>query len=79
MMFDFIHWQQCVAIYGSGVLVLSAAFSCTESLLYRPDDIYVSPSQVRRFGLRTEILLKVKLERPRWGAVFALLKVRQSI
>ena len=27
-----------------------------------PDDIYVSPSQIRRFGLRTGDPLKVKLE-----------------
>ena len=27
-----------------------------------PDDIYISPSQIRRFGLRTEILLRVQSE-----------------
>ena len=47
-----------VAIYGSGVLeVLSDGFGFLRApesnYLPGPDDIYVSPSQVRRFGLRT--------------------------
>ena len=47
-----------VAIYGSGVLeVLSDGFGFLRApesnYLPGPDDIYVSPSQVRRFELRT--------------------------
>ena len=47
-----------VAIYGSGVLeVLSDGFGFLRApesnYLPGPDDIYVSPSQVRRFSLRT--------------------------
>ena len=54
-------------ITGSGVLeTLQDGFGflrATESnYLPGPDDIYVSPSQIRRFGLRKEIRLKEKLE-----------------
>lgn len=47
-----------IAIFGDGVLeVLQDGFGFLRSpeanYLPGPDDIYVSPSQVRRFGLRT--------------------------
>ena len=47
-----------VAIYGNGVLeVLADGFGFLSApecnYLPGPDDIYVSPSQIRRFGLRT--------------------------
>ena len=59
-----------VAIYGSGVLeVLSDGFGFLRSpesnYLPGPDDIYVSPSQIRRFSLRTGIPLTVRSERPK--------------
>jgi transcription termination factor Rho len=56
-----------VPIYGSGVLeILQDGFGFLRSpeanYLPGPDDIYVSPSQVRRFGLRTYFaLLKLNL------------------
>ena len=41
-----------------------------------PDDIYVSPSQVRRFGLRTGDTVEGQIRSPRDGErYFALLKV----
>jgi transcription termination factor Rho len=60
-------------IHGDGVLeVLSA----DESFLAGPDDIYVSPSQIRRFGLRTGDTISGKIRPPKDGErYFALLKV----
>ena len=59
-----------VAIYGSGVLeVLSDGFGFLRApesnYLPGPDDIYVSPSQVRRFGLRTGDLVDGALRSPK--------------
>ena len=56
-----------IAIYGDGVIeVLSDGFGFLRSpesnYLAGPDDIYISPNQVRKFGLEPEILLKDKLE-----------------
>ena len=70
-----------VAIYGSGVLeVLSDGFGFLRApesnYLPGPDDIYVSPSQVRRFGLRTGDTVEGEIRAPRDGErYFALLKV----
>jgi transcription termination factor Rho len=70
-----------VAIYGSGVLeVLSDGFGFLRALesnyLPGPDDIYVSPSQVRRFGLRTGDTVEGEIRAPKDGErYFALLKV----
>src|SRR3990167_6674557 len=52
------HAKKGEDIYGGGVLeILQDGFgflrSADTSYLAGPDDIYVSPSQVRRFGLRT--------------------------
>src|SRR5579871_1069854 len=70
-----------VPIYGDGVLeVLPDGFGFLRSpeanYLPGPDDIYVSPSQVRRFGLRTGDTVEGEFRSPRDGErYFALLKV----
>ncbi len=72
-----------VPIYGSGVLeVLSDGFGFLRSpesnYLPGPDDIYVSPSQIRRFGLRTGDTVDGQIRSPKEGErYFALLKVGQ--
>ncbi|MDP8916487.1 MAG: transcription termination factor Rho [Pseudomonadota bacterium] len=70
-----------VEISGGGVLeVLSDGFGFLRSpeanYLPGPDDIYVSPSQTRRFGLRTGDTVEGPVRSPREGErYFALLKV----
>jgi transcription termination factor Rho len=70
-----------VAIFGDGVLeVLQDGFGFLRSpeanYLPGPDDIYVSPSQVRRFGLRTGDTVEGQIRSPKDGErYFALLKV----
>ncbi|NYZ13086.1 transcription termination factor Rho [Azospirillum sp. RWY-5-1] len=70
-----------VPIYGDGVLeVLQDGFGFLRSpeanYLAGPDDIYVSPSQVRRFGLRTGDTVEGQIRAPKDGErYFALLKV----
>src|SRR5262245_32705274 len=70
-----------VPISGDGVLeVLSDGFGFLRSpeanYLPGPDDIYVSPSQVRRFGLRTGDTVEGQIRSPKEGErYFALLKV----
>ena len=70
-----------VSISGDGVLeVLSDGFGFLRSpeanYLAGPDDIYVSPNQVRRFGLRTGDTVEGTIRSPRDGErYFALLKV----
>src|ERR1700726_5005778 len=72
-----------VPISGDGVLeVLSDGFGFLRSpeanYLPGPDDIYVSPSQVRRFGLRTGDTVEGQIRSPRDGErYFALLKVNE--
>ncbi len=72
-----------VAIYGSGVLeVLQDGFGFLRSpeanYLPGPDDIYVSPSQIRRFGLRTGDTVDGQIRSPKDGErYFALLKVNE--
>ena len=69
------------AIFGTGVLeVLQDGFGFLRSpesnYLPGPDDIYVSPSQVRRFGLRTGDTVEGQIRSPKDGErYFALLKV----
>jgi transcription termination factor Rho len=69
------------AIYGDGVLeILQDGFGFLRSpeanYLPGPDDIYVSPSQVRRFGLRTGDTVEGQIRSPKDGErYFALLKV----
>ena len=73
--------DQGVPISGTGVLVvLQDGFgflrSPEENYLPGPDDIYVSPSQVRRFGLRTGDIIKGEIRAPKDSErYFALLKV----
>ncbi len=68
-------------IYGDGVLeILPDGFgflrSSDSSYLAGPDDIYVSPSQIRRFNLRTGDSIEGKIRPPKDGErYFALLKV----
>jgi transcription termination factor Rho len=70
-------------IYGEGTLeILQDGFgflrSPEGSYLAGPDDIYVSPSQVRRFNLRTGDSIAGKIRPPKAGErYFALLKVDQ--
>ena len=70
-------------ITGGGVLeVLQGGFGFLRSpeanYLPGPDDIYVSPSQIRRFGLRTGDTVEGQIRAPKDGErYFALLKVNQ--
>lgn len=68
-------------IFGDGVLeILQDGFgflrSADSSYLAGPDDIYVSPSQIRRFNLRTGDTISGKIRPPKESErYFALLKV----
>jgi len=68
-------------IYGEGVLeVLPDGFGFLRSTSYNylpgPDDIYVSPSQIRRFGLKTGDTVAGQIRPPKdTERYFALLKV----
>ncbi|BBG29527.1 MULTISPECIES: transcription termination factor Rho [Zymobacter] len=70
-------------IYGDGVLeILQDGFgflrSADSSYMAGPDDIYVSPSQIRRFNLRKGDSISGKIRPPKEGErYFALLKVNQ--
>ncbi len=70
-------------IYGEGVLeTLPDGFGFLRAPDYNylpgPDDIYVSPSQIRRFGLRTGDTVRGLIRPPKDGErYFALLKVEQ--
>jgi transcription termination factor Rho len=70
-------------IFGDGVLeILQDGFgflrSADGSYLAGPDDIYVSPSQIRRFNMRTGDTISGKIRPPKDGErYFALLKVDQ--
>ena len=68
-------------IYGEGVLeILQDGFGFLRgpeaSYLAGPDDIYISPSQIRRFNLRTGDYITGRIRPPKEGErYFALLKV----
>jgi transcription termination factor Rho len=70
-----------VPIYGEGVLEIlqdGFGFLRTPDVNYvaGPDDIYVSPSQIRRFGLRTGDVVDGEVRAPKEGErYFALLRV----
>ncbi|MDF1763463.1 MAG: transcription termination factor Rho [Oleibacter sp.] len=70
-------------IYGDGVLeILQDGFgflrSSSSSYLAGPDDIYVSPSQIRRFSLRKGDKIAGKIRPPKDGErYFAMLKVNE--
>jgi len=73
--------EQNKSIYGSGVLeILPDGFGFLRSpdsnYLPGPDDIYVSPSQIRRFTMRTGDTVNGEIRPPKEGErYFALLKV----
>jgi len=77
------HAKKGEDIYGDGVLeIRQDGFgflrSSDSSYLAGPDDIYVSPSQIRRFSLRTGDTVAGKIRPPKEGErYFALLKVDQ--
>jgi transcription termination factor Rho len=77
------HAKKGEDIYGDGVLeIRQDGFgflrSADSSYLAGPDDIYVSPSQIRRFSLRTGDTVAGKIRPPKEGErYFALLKVDQ--
>jgi transcription termination factor Rho len=77
------HAKNGESIYGVGVLeILQDGFgflrSADSSYLAGPDDIYVSPSQIRRFALRTGDMLAGKIRPPKESErYFALLKVEE--
>jgi transcription termination factor Rho len=79
--------QSCASqngsIYGEGVLeILPDGFGFLRSPMYSympgPDDIYVSPSQIRRFGLRKGDVVSGQIRPPKEGErYFALLRVEE--
>ncbi|WP_298773712.1 transcription termination factor Rho [uncultured Shewanella sp.] len=77
------HAQSGEDIFGGGVLeILQDGFgflrSSDGSYLAGPDDIYVSPSQIRRFNMRTGDSIFGKIRPPKEGErYFALLKVSE--
>lgn len=77
------HAKKGEDIFGDGVLeILQDGFgflrSADISYLAGPDDIYVSPSQIRRFGLRTGDTISGKIRPPKDGErYFALLQVSE--
>ena len=77
------HAKRGEDIFGDGVLeILQDGFgflrSADSSYLAGPDDIYVSPSQIRRFNLRTGDTVSGKIRPPKEGErYFALLKVNE--
>jgi len=77
------HAKRGEDIHGDGVLeILQDGFgflrSADCSYLAGPDDIYVSPSQIRRFSLRTGDTIAGKIRPPKDGErYFALLKVSE--
>jgi len=70
-------------IFGDGVLeILPDGFgflrNANSSYLAGPDDIYVSPSQIRRFSLRTGDTISGNIRPPKHGErYFALLKIKE--
>ena len=77
------HAKSGADIFGAGVLeILQDGFgflrSSDSSYLAGPDDIYISPSQIRRFNLRTGDSVEGKIRPPKEGErYFALLKIIQ--
>ncbi|MBI3073841.1 MAG: transcription termination factor Rho [Deltaproteobacteria bacterium] len=77
------HTEKAGVVYGEGVLeTLPDGFGFLRSpehnYLPGPDDIYVSPSQIRRFNLRTGDTISGQVRSPKEGErYFALLKVEQ--
>jgi len=78
------HAKKGEDIYGDGVLeILQDGFgflrSSNSSYLAGPDDIYVSPNQIRRFGLRTGDTVIGKIRPPKQGErYFALVEIEKT-
>mgnify|MGYP000364292099 FL=1 len=75
--------EKDIAIYGDGVIeILQDGFGFLRSpesnYLPGPDDIYVSPNQVRRLGLRTGDSIEGEIRAPKDGErYFALVKTKK--
>ena len=75
--------EKDIAIYGDGVIeILQDGFGFLRSpesnYLPGPDDIYVSPHQVRRLGLRTGDSVEGEIRAPKEGErYFALIKIKK--
>jgi transcription termination factor Rho len=75
--------EKDIAIYGGGVIeILQDGFGFLRSpesnYLPGPDDIYVSPNQVRRLGLRTGDSVDGEIRAPKEGErYFALIKIQK--
>ncbi len=75
------HAKKGEVIYGDGCLeVMSDGYgflrSADTSYLANPDDVYVSPSQIRRFNLRTGDTIEGEIRTPKDGErYFALVKL----
>jgi transcription termination factor Rho len=71
-------------LFGEGVLeILPEGFGFLRSPKYNylpsPDDIYVSPSQIRRFNMKTGLVVSGQIRPPKEGEkYFALLKVEAT-
>lgn len=78
------HAKKDESIFGDGVLeILQDGFgflrSSDSSYLAGPDDIYVSPSQIRKFNLRTGDTVSGKIRPPKPGErYFALLQIAET-
>jgi transcription termination factor Rho len=78
-----IYAQQGAIVKGRGVLeILPDGFGFLRSMSYKylpcPEDIYISPSQIRRFGLRTGDIIEGEIRPPKdKERFFALLKVER--
>ena len=77
------HAKKGEVIYGDGCLeVMNDGYgflrSSDTSYLANPDDVYVSPSQIRRFNLRTGDTIEGEIRTPKDGErYFALVKLDQ--
>jgi len=78
------HAKKGEDIFGDGVLeILQDGFgflrSSDGSYLAGPDDIYVSPSQIRRFNMRTGDSIAGKIRPPKAGKTMMMNHIAQSI
>ena len=76
--------EKKVSIYGEGILeILQDGFGFLRSAEMNyfpgPDDIYVSPSQIRKLGLRTGDTLEGEIRAPKDGERYFALKVLNKI